>query len=46
MLFVKWLLMVLEKHEVRTWRGSAGERCFVILNSRIRKVTLSKDLRR
>lgn len=46
MLFIKWLLMVLEKHEVREWEGGAGERCFAILNSRIRKVTVSKDLRR
>ena len=28
MLFIKWLLMVLEKHEVREWGGGAGERCF------------------
>ena len=46
MLFIKWLLVVLEKHEVRDWRGSAVERCFAVLNSRIRKVTLSKGLRR
>lgn len=38
--------MVLEKHEVREWEGALGRDAeMVILNSRIRKVTVSKDLR-